>query len=143
MSGKCTKALIKKFEEKFVIEISGCWRWIAATMGKGYGYFRVGAKLHGAHRVAYELYKGPIGNKHVLHTCDNPWCVNPEHLFLGTNKENVLDMMAKGRAYDVPTEKRKEIKLLYKKGGYTQKELGKKFNCSQATVQRIVNCEKL
>lgn len=134
------EALKKRFEEKFIIEASGCWVWTAATMGIGYGYFRVENKLHGAHRVAYELYKGPItGDNHVLHTCDNPACVNPDHLFLGSNQDNIKDKQEKGRSFhSVFSGKREKIKELYKEGGYTQKELGIKFNCSQATVQRIV-----
>jgi len=139
MAGRKAATVKQRFEEKFIIQDSGCWKWTGALMGIGYGYFRVGDKLHGAHRVAYELYVGPIGIMHVLHKCDNPACVNPEHLFLGTNSDNVNDMTTKGRNLDVSIEARAKIKELYLKGGRTQKGLGKEFNCSQATVQRIVN----
>lgn len=88
----------------------GCWEWTAARQphprGKGftYGMFWVGSKKAGtgkmiqAHRVAWELAKGetPDGLK-VLHKCDNPACVRPAHLFLGTQKDNTEDMIAKGR----------------------------------------------
>lgn len=75
--------------------------WKAQTLPKGYGLFRRGSLQHGkvlAHRFSYELQHGdiPVG-MNVLHKCDNPRCVNPEHLFLGTQKDNVADMVAKKR----------------------------------------------
>lgn len=74
---------------------TGCWNWVGAVANKkGYGSF-FGDR---AHRVSYRTFKGEIpSDKHVLHRCDNPSCVNPEHLFLGTNKENIDDKMLKGR----------------------------------------------
>lgn len=74
-----------------------CWIWTAGGRG-GYGTFFLGGKMHGAHRVAYRIARGPIPNGlHVCHRCDNPPCVRPDHLFLGTNHENQLDKCAKGR----------------------------------------------
>lgn len=76
---------------------SGCWEWTKTRLPKGYGLFRVlNQKL--AHRVSYTIFHGPIfGELHVLHKCDNPPCVNPDHLFLGTPKDNTKDMIIKGR----------------------------------------------
>ena len=77
----------------------GCWIWTAGKRGNnGYGGFRVSKdSIKLAHNVSYELYVGeiPKGMK-VLHKCDNPLCVNPKHLFLGTQKDNVQDMRQKG-----------------------------------------------
>jgi hypothetical protein len=76
----------------------GCWTWLGRTTGKGYG--QITSKwftTKSAHRIAYELANGPAGDLHVLHRCDNPPCVNPAHLFLGTNRDNIHDMLRKGR----------------------------------------------
>jgi len=79
-----------------------CWPWAGPLDRKGYGViFHVGGQTGpnwSAHRAAWTLLVGPIpAGMHVLHTCDNPPCCNPAHLFLGTNDDNVADMVAKGR----------------------------------------------
>jgi len=87
------------FESKFTEEPNtGCWLWTGALNKGGYGSVRYNKKTTGAHRASYQIYTGNIPNNlHVLHRCDNPCCVNPEHLFLGTNEDNVLDCKSKGR----------------------------------------------
>lgn len=87
------------FERRYTIDDKGCWFWIGSTDTCGYGIW----KAHGqrsAHRASYVLHKGEIPpGMHVLHKCDQPNCVNPDHLRLGTHQENMADLRAKGRAY--------------------------------------------
>ncbi len=88
-------------EERFwskVTKTHSCWLWTGAKKIDGYGQFGVLNKTQQAHRVSWELHYSPIPpGLHVLHRCDNPPCVNPAHLFLGTNADNVKDRIEKGR----------------------------------------------
>jgi HNH endonuclease len=77
-----------------------CWPWKAGCNQRGYGNIRVCGRVVGAHRVSMEIAAGPIPRwAHVCHRCDNPHCVNPRHLFLGSAYDNVQDSLAKGRHY--------------------------------------------
>ena len=84
-----------RFDRSYRITDSGCWEWVGPRQPNGYGVIAEGLSTH---RFSYERFKGaiPLGMC-VLHSCDNKICVNPEHLFLGTNNDNTQDMMAKGR----------------------------------------------
>jgi hypothetical protein len=79
---------------------SGCWEWLRAVRTDGYGTVKDRRDITvGAHRVSWQEHKGEIPEGlHVLHKCDNKLCVNPDHLFLGTHKDNMKDMIGKGRS---------------------------------------------
>lgn len=90
-------------EQRFLTKVAksddGCWLWIGARRNKC-GCISVNDRTEYAHRVAHTLWIGPIPEGLlVLHTCDQPLCVNPAHLFVGTHADNSLDMVAKGRAH--------------------------------------------
>lgn len=89
--------IAEKFWSK-VEKTSDCWIWLGAKHAKGYGHIHLGNTVEKAHRVSYRINFGTIPfGMFVLHRCDNPGCVNPDHLFLGTNEDNMADMKAKGR----------------------------------------------
>ena len=93
----------------------GCWEWVGGKAKNGYGSFRGeqdGVLHHRAHRYSYHYHKGVIpDDMMVCHTCDNPCCVNPAHLFLGSAKDNMQDKIAKGRARIPQGEKSHYAKL--------------------------------
>ena len=139
-----------RFFEK-VKKTKTCWIWIASLYPNNYGKFWIkDNKSIGAHRFSWELHNGSIINKlQVLHKCDNPSCVNPKHLFLGTQLDNMRDKVKKKRhvvlkGEEVKTSKLtiaqvKKIRDLYSKGNITQKELSKQFKVCRQNINMIVN----
>lgn len=91
-----TEALQTKLSN-FSVSDRGCWEWAGAREKDGYGTLEWNGKKRKAHRLAYEYFIGPVDNLLVCHHCDNPPCINPQHLFLGTHKDNHLDSVIKGR----------------------------------------------
>ena len=86
---------------KYVTISNGCWEW-TGWRSRGYGRFRIGKEIYFSHRIIYMIYNGWLERSynlrnHVLHKCDNRSCVRPDHLFLGTNNDNIADMVQKGR----------------------------------------------
>jgi hypothetical protein len=130
-------------------DIGPCWEWVAARNALGYGVCgQLGQQS--AHRASWVLHHGqiPVG-AHVLHRCDNPSCVRPDHLFLGTHQENMTDMRVKGRArgkdqdgeshatHKLTEEQVREIRSRHAAGA-KQKDLAPEFMVHKATINDVV-----
>lgn len=131
-----------------------CWEWQAARMPDGYGAFgRTGSGSGSvrAHRWSYENAYGAIPEgMHICHHCDNPPCVNPAHLFVGTRNDNMRDMVAKGRSrkgerhnqVQLTESQVLEIRREWAAGGQTQTQIAVRFNTNKANVSQIVRGKK-
>ena len=136
------------FMSRFSIEPGGCWVWTGCRTGNGYGAFKINQRQVGAHQFAYLLFRGPLPQGYmVCHHCDNPLCVNPQHLFLGTQLDNVRDMFSKGRqpirkgsaSYSILKEAQVlEIRKLAEVPGIKRSELAKAFGVTPATIGSVI-----
>lgn len=95
----------------------GCWEWLRSSDRRGYGMFLLEGRMVRAHRVSWLLTHGDPGEAHVLHRCDNPGCVRPDHLFLGTHQDNIEDMVEKRRAVERKTGNTARGSMLVRKDG--------------------------
>lgn len=132
-------------------EENGCWIWQAATAGQ-YGKIQFRKKTYSAHRTSYIVFRGEIEEGlWVCHTCDIPLCVNPDHLFAGTAKENAQDAMKKNRVswrysrdtnhfFKFTDDQIKEMRLL-RKEKFTYARLQKIFNCSLTQLILVLKNE--
>tara|TARA_Y100000780_G_scaffold103280_1_gene93782 strand:+ start:730 stop:1185 length:456 start_codon:yes stop_codon:yes gene_type:complete len=137
------------FKSRMKVSSNGCWEWSNYKNSKGYGTVKKKGKLYGAHRLSWAHFNKreiPEG-LHVLHKCDNPSCINPEHLFIGTNQDNVDDRVSKNRnnhwvgkcpgdrgiEFTVVTEIRKA------KGSVPAKILAEKYGVSIKTIYKYWN----
>lgn len=136
-------------------KVKSCWRWDGPIGSNGYGLLVVGGRRNhsnlSAHRLSYTIFNGEIPNgKFVCHSCDNRWCVNPKHLWVGTAKDNIRDAVKKGRFHgnqlagenhgsakiklrDVP-----KIRKLYATGKYTHSVIAEMFGVKHSTIGNIV-----
>ncbi len=106
-----TLSLSEKLSTKAIPQ-GDCLVWIGQKNPQGYGRLRIKGNHRPAHRLAYELHIGPIANGMVIcHTCDNPACINPKHLFAATQHDNIADMWQKGRAKVLKGESKPNSKL--------------------------------
>jgi len=120
----------------FVEKRDGCWPWAAKTDKRGRGQFKMGGKLILANRLAYQLTFGNIpAGLCVCHTCDNPNCCNPEHLFLGTPTDNQRDCILKGRK--VQSKLTPEDVRYIRISTETQAALAVRFHIARSTISEI------
>lgn len=130
---------------------NGCWTWLAFKDRMGYGKIRADGDARLAHRVSYELHRGSIpAGMMVCHHCDNPECVNPDHLFLGCSIDNVADMHRKGRHAKREQTARlgedhgrsklnsADINAIRAAEGVSQRKLAKQYGVGQSQIQRIL-----
>ncbi len=142
--------LLERFLDKVTYEPNtGCWLWTASLTDKGYAQIGVRRPEGGrnyrkdpAHRVSYLLYKGDPENLLVCHTCDVRSCVNPDHLFLGTHKDNNTDKAIKGRAA-IKLTKEKVIKIFEMRSkGLSVKDISLTFGVVKSTISAILDGKK-
>lgn len=166
MSPNYTPQIIKRFWSKVAMS-DGCWLWTGCRNAKGYGSFYCPDKVRKAHRIAWEIANGEIPTGiQVCHHCDNPSCVRPDHLFLGTQSDNSQDMVRKHRHWLqkepkrslLPTFRRaeqrgeqnenaktndnqvREIRRLHQEG-YSSRQIASLFDMSERNIRRIIRGE--
>jgi len=143
-----TDEIVRRFEDKYIPEPnSGCWLWTASTDPKGYGKIAIDRHPYIATRVSLAIAgRRPKAGENACHRCDNPTCVNPDHLFLGSQKENIHDMIAKGRhavgermpRSTLTSGQVLAIKFLHSLGR-SGKKMAAQYGVATMTVSRIIN----
>lgn len=120
---------------------SGCWEWLGGRDRYGYGKVGCYGKIFLAHRLAYLAWIGLIPNgMSIRHSCDNPPCINPEHLIIGTNADNVRDRVTRHRSHSKLSEDDVvAIRKTYAVGDITLKKLAEQYNVSFQLIGLVVN----
>jgi hypothetical protein len=129
-----------------IIVAEGCWKWTGVTNHKGYGRIHIKRVYFLAHRLMYHLYVGEIPNSFlVCHSCDNTGCTNPEHLFIGTEKDNTADAKSKDRLWQPKyqgemvgnSKLNDESVRIIRKAEEDQPSLALRFNVSQSLISLV------
>ena len=142
---KLDDSQLRRFWAKVDIKLNDeCWNWVAGKDSFGYGMFWIASGMHRAHRISWYLHNNkPIPlNLAILHSCDNPTCVNPNHLSLDSNAKNIVDAVARG-LHSAPNraltqEQANIIRELYKNDILNMPQLAVRFNVGKATIHRII-----
>lgn len=148
------KSVREMLLSSYRVEPTGCWRWTKSLSNKGYGQFgyQVSGKtqMFAAHRAFAEMFGVNIDNALVLHSCDNPWCVNPDHLRAGTLQDNMDDKVNRGRVFrplgsthhstNLTEAQVLEIRRLA--GATSRKELASTYRTSVMAIGKIVRGDR-
>ena len=143
----------RSWQDRFwnrVFKTESCWEWMGHTNLKKQGQIRVGDKTRSVHRLSWEIHCGAIPEGlHVLHKCDVPWCVNPEHLYVGTNLQNIQDKVERSRCRKqcgsinggskLSDGQVKIIRAAYNSGEANQMVLSARFGVSQGQISKILS----
>lgn len=133
---KLDEALHKK---GWTVTETGCWEWAGTRHREGYGFVHSLGQLRRAHRAAWMVWVGPVADGvAVLHRCDNPPCIRPEHLFLGSQADNVADMKQKGRGSRKLSDVEVQEIVEGHRSGTSQAELGRLYGVSRSLICHIV-----
>ena len=141
------KTLIERFWAKVAVidDEDSCWLWTGA-LDHGYGVLKVASYVtERAHRVSYMIEHGSIPDDRpfITHTCDHPACVRPKHLKAATAQNNTDDMMNRGRfsgsGHRLSKEAADEVKMLYRTGKFTHRDLAAHFGVGTSTIKRILD----
>jgi len=124
--------------------LGSCWEWRGRTDDSGYGVLKFHGSVKRPHRVLYEVESGePLGNLYACHHCDNPKCINPSHIFAGTQRHNMADMVSKripkrGNRRHSERDVRAAVSE-YQSGGVSQASLERNYGFSSGTLSRILS----
>lgn len=133
----------ERLMEKMTPAPNGCWEWTGGMRADGYGLVWFEGKAQRAHRIAYQVLKGPLDTKDVLcHKCDNRKCINPDHIFIGSRADNVRDAASKnrmphGKSHWNATLSDAQIAMIRSIEGVTYTEIARQFGVAQSTVSRL------
>lgn len=121
------------------VDANGCWIWTGAKNDKGYGQINFNQKRLYTHRAMFETLKHPLNGAQVCHKCDTPLCCNPDHMFAGTQKDNMVDKMIKERyaGYKLSKDLADEIRGQYPEASLSK--LAKKYGVAKNTISCVVN----
>ena len=151
MTTSLTELLLDSFRQSLLSRMrleNGCWVYTGKIINTGYGMIRAGDKMISAHRASYQAFIGEIPEgMFVCHSCDNKRCINPAHLWVGTNQDNMRDMQQKGRhgsrtqpeRLKLDEAKVRQIRELARDERNTQGEIAVMFSISRETANKVIN----